>query len=85
MSRTEKQINQMILIYNITMVIVSSNDILKITAGPEGKQDKNIDKNSENIHRLADEETEFLKSCQEKINAVCCLSIWVHIIDMQEV
>lgn len=56
----------MILIHNITTAIVSSKDILKITAGPEGKQDKNIDKNSEKINGLADEGTEFLKSCQEK-------------------
>lgn len=47
----------MILIHNIKTAIVSSKDILKITAGPEGKHDKNIDKNSEKINRLAGEGT----------------------------
>jgi len=37
----------MILMYNITTAIVSSKDILKIIAGSGGKQEKNIDKNSE--------------------------------------
>lgn len=76
----------MTLIYNITTAIVSSKDILKITAGLERKQDKNIDKNSEKINRLADEGIEFLKSRQEKNK--CCmlsLSIWIYIIDTQEV
>lgn len=68
----------MILIYNITTAIVSSKDNLKITAGPERKQDKNIDKNSEKINGLADEGSEFLKSCQEK-NVMCSHSLNIHI------
>ena len=70
--------------YSITTAIVSSKEILKITAGPEGKQDKNIDKHSEKINGLADEGTEFLKSHQEKINVACSLSIWIYI-EVQEV
>lgn len=64
----------MILMCNITTAIVSSKDILKIAAGPERKQDKDIDKNSEKIYGLADEGTEFLKKPSRK-NKCCMLTL----------
>lgn len=76
----------MIWIHNITTVIVSSKNKFKITAGPDGKQNENIDKNSGKISDLAGEGTESLKSHQEK-DIACSLSLsaWIYIIDLQEV
>lgn len=37
----------MIPIYNVTVAVVFSKYMLKITTGPERKQGKNIEKNSE--------------------------------------
>lgn len=42
----------MILIYDITAAIVFGKDMLKITTGPECKQSKNIEKNSEKSRGL---------------------------------
>lgn len=73
----------MIQIYSITADIVSSKDSLKFTAGPEGKQDKNIGKNQKTCRWR----TEFLKRHQEKMNVVFSppLSIGMYNIGMQEV
>lgn len=50
---------------------MSGQDILTVTTGPEGKQEKKIDKNSKKINGLADEGHDYLKSSQkERKNSV---------------
>lgn len=49
----------MILIYNITVAVVFSKDILKIMTGPERKQGKNIEKNSAKPRGLQMKEPNF--------------------------
>lgn len=49
----------MFLIYNITAAIVLGKDVLKITAGPEYKQSKNIEKSSEKSRGLQMKEPNF--------------------------
>lgn len=49
----------MILMYNITVAVVFSKDILKIMTGPERKQGKNIEKNSAKSRGLQMKEPNF--------------------------